>query len=186
MRLPLLAGDAADVFGAVVAEEAVELVHFGMVMLETAFALYAQGLQVVGEVAAPQCVQAQAEEGVPHHFAHCFGHQAAPPVRYADPVGDLAFALADLEVAVGTDQDADAADGAAIFAALQGIDLRPVEHGADDLGTFLDAGVGWPSGDGPDAQVAGVFVQVGGVGVAPGAQNQAFGVQLHVDSKETK
>lgn len=182
----MLAGDAADVLGTVVAKEAVERVHFGMVMLETAFALRGERLQVISEVTAPQRFQLQLQECMPHHFAHRFGDQPAAPVRYADPVGDLAFAVADLEVAVSADQDADTADGAAVFAVLQSVDLRLIEDGADDFGTFLDAGVHRPTGDRTHARVAGVLVQIGGVGVSPGAKDQAFGVQLHVDYKETK
>ena len=147
---------------------------------EAELLLHAPALPVALVVARPDRVEAQVGEGVLEQGRSRLGHDALPPEGPADPVAQLRLPARPREVGRRAKHEGDRAHGQVPRAPLEhdGIALRHGEHLANHPAALLDALVRGPSGARAHVGVARVAEERVGVGLPPGSQGQARGLEV--------
>ena len=174
---PLVTRNAPDQLRAALARHLAEVVAKLVVGTEAALLLHAERVVVPGIGAAPKILEPQRAEGPAHEGAHRLGNQPAAPVGSAEPVTHLGVVRADTEVAPLGEEQPDAPREAPRLEQLDGVGFGGREDQADDQPALGNAPVGQPPRCRAYPLVAGQAVELGGVLLAPGAQQQAPGAK---------
>lgn len=157
-------------YGAVASElELAAVVYFAGVA-KAAFLHHTTRGGVVGEVVAPECLEALFAEAVVNQPPQRLAADALVPIGSRHPIADLGIVLTYIDIALPVDKIAHAADGFACLFEFDGPHVVAAEEGTNNLQAFLDAFVGRPAGARPHLGVGGVFEERFGVAFAPRTQ----------------
>lgn len=111
----------------------------------------------------PYILEVHGIDAIVYHKAECLGTDAFVPMGFAYPIAHLAVILADWDIACSVSEVAHGSNGFACFLEDYGPCLIIVEHGADDLATFLYGLMHRPSCTGTYIGIGSVFVQCLGI-----------------------
>ena len=121
-----------------------------------------RGFVVVDVMHAPDCGQLQVLEPVMQYFPPSFGNQSLAPIRFADPIADLArrLRLATLGVdCVRQRRQSDTADWLPRLLQDDRICFGSAQHITDYPRTVLDTGMHRPCSGRPDVRIACILEQ---------------------------